>query len=366
MNFAEFPIAALGKRRPGQKTLTFSDTVHGDNGKLFPRTLTITASDAWGLPTSADDEIILGLVQISAQTDFSSQTLHFTRYQLLKILGWIDTQTNYSRLEESLKRWTGITISYDRAWWDNNEKSWVSETFGVIDSVSIYDRERRERRLKMFKDDPKAGCSSIRWSDVVYTSFLSGNIKSLNFEFYKSLNTPISRRMFRFLDKRLYSKRSLNIDLSTFSYAHLGMSVRPDNYELRRKLLPAITELEVKGFLAPLPPSERFKQVSRGRWEVTFARATEKKDEPIVVSSCDDSPSPKKQAAATKRPRRQRRDDERQQPLFVAPYPVPPVVPPSVQVKRAYVRTKREEEAAAEAKRMMEELGLRKRVSPSA
>lgn len=333
MNFAEFPIAALGKRKPGAKTLTFSDTVHGENGKLFPRTLTITASDAWGLPTSADDEVILGLIQIAARDQFKSRDTYFTRYELIKLLGWSKNKVNYQRIEESLARWKGISLYYDRSWWDAREKSWVSESFALLDNVSIYDDERRRRRLQVYNDDPNAGLSSITWNKVVHNNFLAGNIKSLNFEFFTRLHTPTSKRMFRFLDKRLHKGQQLCIDIRCFACSHIGISDEHDSYNIRRKLLPAITELEQKNFLAPLPPSERFRQVARGKWEVTFARASEKKDEPIIITPS--RPSVFKSSAAPKRPRR-RAVDERQQSLFSVPYPVPNELPPSVVAMKNY------------------------------
>ena len=53
MNFCEFPLATLSDRVPGgQKTLEFEDTLKY-GGKEVSRKLTITASDKYGLPTSA-------------------------------------------------------------------------------------------------------------------------------------------------------------------------------------------------------------------------------------------------------------------------------------------------------------------------
>ena len=57
LNLAEFPLCALGDRRdPTQKTLLFEDTIW-DGTRHVPRQLTITGSDAYGLPTALDDEV---------------------------------------------------------------------------------------------------------------------------------------------------------------------------------------------------------------------------------------------------------------------------------------------------------------------
>ena len=57
MNLCEFPIALLTERvPPGFKTMVFEDR-HG--------TLTVTGSDAYGLPTAPDSDVIVGLIQLT-------------------------------------------------------------------------------------------------------------------------------------------------------------------------------------------------------------------------------------------------------------------------------------------------------------
>ena len=72
LNLAEFPLSAIADRLdPSQKTLAFEDRIWDANrGEMVTRQLTITASDQYGLPTALDDEVILGLVQLSKLRDF--------------------------------------------------------------------------------------------------------------------------------------------------------------------------------------------------------------------------------------------------------------------------------------------------------
>jgi len=112
MNLAEFPLATLADRAPsGAKTLVFEDRIW-DRGQRQDRIrrLTITASDKYGLPTATDDEVILGLVQVTKATGFAERQVRFSRYQLIGLLGWRDEGRSYQRLETSLKRWLGVTL----------------------------------------------------------------------------------------------------------------------------------------------------------------------------------------------------------------------------------------------------------------
>ena len=117
---------------------------------MSSRRLTISASDKFGLPTALDDEVILGLVQLSKADNFANRQVQFSRYQLVHLLGWRDEGKSYTRLEESLKRWLGVTLYYENAWWDKCRKRWVDAHFHLLDNVTLYHRSKRgERSAKM-------------------------------------------------------------------------------------------------------------------------------------------------------------------------------------------------------------------------
>ena len=99
LNLAEFPLCALAHRlRPDQKTLRFEDRLFDkQRGELITRQLTITGSDAYGLPTALDDEVLLGLIQLTRLRDFDDRKVPFTRHQLLGILGWRNDSKSYAR-----------------------------------------------------------------------------------------------------------------------------------------------------------------------------------------------------------------------------------------------------------------------------
>ena len=89
MNLAEFPLAVLSTRsNPNIKTLEFSDSIRGKRGELINRKWIITGADKFGLPTSSDDEVLLGLMKLTVDKGFESRKIHFTRYELLKALQW--------------------------------------------------------------------------------------------------------------------------------------------------------------------------------------------------------------------------------------------------------------------------------------
>lgn len=273
LNLAEFPISLLSDRVPsGVKTLVFEDQVFDQQaGEIVKRKLTITGSDAYGLPTATDDEILVALIQLTKLANgFTDRLVHFTRYEILKILGWSDEGRNYARIEESLNRWMGVTLYYDKAWWNKEAKNWVSEKFHFLETVSLLDRDDR-RRLKAKQQE--FAFSSFRWNETIFQSFRAENLKRLNVEIYFSLKSAISKRVYRFLDKRFYHRSRWDFDLREFALEHIGLSRSySDNGKIKEKLQPAIDELTEIGFLIPMSREERYTKVGRSRWKITLVQ----------------------------------------------------------------------------------------------
>ena len=214
LNLAEFPIAALSDRVPdGQTTLVFEDRLEPHDSEPIVRRLTIMGTHKHGLPTSIDDEVLVGLIQLTKRrSNFTDARVPFSRYELIELLGWPQSGPSYRRIEEALNRWVGVVLMYENAWWDNAAKSWVDENFHVLDNVSLYDRERRRpagrsskptarspRRSKRGDGDGEPlPLSSFRWNEVIFQSFQSGNLKQLDLEFYLRLHCPPPNVCFAF------------------------------------------------------------------------------------------------------------------------------------------------------------------------
>lgn len=278
LNLAEFPLAAIADRVPdNQKTLVFEDRIF-DSGKseMITRRLTISASDKFGLPTPLDDEVILGLIQLTKQNAYIDRKVSFSRYQLIQVLGWRHEGRSYERLEKSLLRWLGVTLYYDKAWWDKDAQRWVDENFHVLDHVTLYDQERRLKKLRSSQSE--LPLSSFTWNEVVFRSFKSGYLKAIDLNVFRQLQYAAAKRMYRFLDKRFYHKSRWEFDLMEFACEHVGLSRNYDTGQLKRRLRPAITELETVGFLEPLTPEQRYVKICRGEWRVVFVR----KAQPVI------------------------------------------------------------------------------------
>ena len=213
----------------------------------------------YGLPTAIDDEVLFALIQITKlYNDFREREVKFSRYEVLRLLGWRDDSVNYRRLTESLRRWKRVNLSYEKAWWNKLDQTWMTEEFNIIDNLSIpEDTGRRPGRPPKRRTH---ATTSFHWNKVVFQSFQAENLKRIDAKTYFSLRSSVAKRMYRFLDKRFYHKPEWPFDLHDFAFEHVGLSrsYEKNAGKIKEKLQPGLDELEAIGFISPLPKEKRY------------------------------------------------------------------------------------------------------------
>jgi hypothetical protein len=180
-------------------------------------------------------------------------------------------------------RWLGVTLYYDKAWWDKDEQSWVDESFHILDNVTLYDQERRLKKLR--SGSGELPLSSFTWNEVVFRSFRAGYLKSVDLKLFRELQYAAAKRMYRFLDKRFYHKLRWEFNLHEFAREHVGLSRNYDTGQLKRRLQPAIEELEATNFLEPLSLQQRYLKIARGEWRIVFLKKAQQEEKPLPAQS---------------------------------------------------------------------------------
>jgi plasmid replication initiation protein len=248
MNLAEFPISLLAKRHESNNTiLEFSDTIEGKNGKPMRREWTVTGSEKCGLPLAFDNDVLLALMVLGKEKNFDSRKIYFTRYRLCEIMGWQQGGCKYIRIEEALDRLQGVSIKAKNAVWDNERKVYVTKNFGIIDDYELMDSSRPGP-----SGQDTFPFSYVNLNEVVFESIKAGYIKSLDLRTYFDLESAITKRLYRYLDKKSYgNKKKFEMNLFTLAYAHLGFNNETYKYasDLKKKLTPSHEELIHTGFL---------------------------------------------------------------------------------------------------------------------
>ncbi len=246
MNLAEFPLTVLSTRsNPNEKTMEFQDTVvvKDESTQLnhtIQRKWVITGADKFGLPTSSDDEVLLGLLKLTVDDNFQNRKVYFTRYELLRVLRWTTEGRSYTRLVNALDRLSGVRVKATNAFYDRKARAHSTKNFGIIESYEINDGRSSDLKPSFFI-----------WSEEIFKSFKDGYVKRIDLGFYLDLQSAVSKRLYRFLDKNFYYRGVLRWNLFTLAHEKVGIS---RNYKyasmIRQQLDPAIDELIKCGYLS--------------------------------------------------------------------------------------------------------------------
>lgn len=276
MNLADFPISALQRQQPSNADGRKRDRLEFEATRYDPvsrqrvlQRVTLTSSARDGLPTPADEHVILALLYVAKHShNFADATVYFSPSQMFDVMGWAPNGRSYTRLRDVLRRLKSLTIRYENAWWDAAGRGYEEEVAtGVISAYKI------ARQVSGPRTANTAPLSWATWTQQFHQSLLNGNIKRLDLDLFFRLKTPTAQRMYRFLDKRFYNTESLSMDLIEFACGHVGLTESDNVAILKRRLAPAVAELEEVGFLTRLDPAERYQKVKAGVWRVQFRRA---------------------------------------------------------------------------------------------
>jgi hypothetical protein len=276
LNLADFPISVLQRQQPldggGQKrdTAVYEASRYDRAARRRVRQRVILeTSSRHGLPTPADENVILALLHVAKHThNFREPVVPFAPRQLFRIMGWAPNSRSYDRLRQVLRRLKALVIRYENSWWDIAGRGYEAEVAtGVISEYEL-GRQVSGRR--------KGGAAPpcwVCWTPRFQQSLASGNLKKLDLERLFALRLPTAQRMYRFLDKRFYPPQqppAVEMDLIDFACGHVGLSRVGNVAELKRRLAPAIAELESIGFIAKAEPAQRYQKVKPGVWRVRF------------------------------------------------------------------------------------------------
>ena len=270
MNIVEFPISLLRHEnfKGDVKKLEFSQCIKNSNGTLLKRDWTITSASDFGFPTSSAEDTLVALLEIAKEfNNFSDRTVHFKRKQLLEKMGCpTNNPRYYDRIKKDLNRLTGLLITTQNSFWDNKKKSYSSQAFHIIDDYLIQNEPKR----KLYSKETFP-LSYFRFGEVFFQSLQAGYVKKLDTHFYFSLKYPLSKKLFRILDKRKYFSDIVEFDLFDLAFEKLGMSRTYDKGQIARNLEEPHQELVVKNFLKDHIYKKEWSDIySANRWTISY------------------------------------------------------------------------------------------------
>ncbi len=243
MNLAVLPIARLG--RNDRRTRIEYHGTFKERGKE-QETMVWIVEGAAGLPTEFAERVMVALLYLGSQQDFADRKMRFTVYRVLKVLGLTISNRNYRMVEKALKQLAGVLITSDKAWVERTEEGkqkrvTTSRGFHLVDEYYLHYQDGEEEGPESF----------VLWGARIWKSIQAGYLKMLDIDFYYSIENPLARRLYRFLDKIMAYEPEKPYQIDIFDLANkLGMASYDHAAHLRRPLNTAAQELVERGYLS--------------------------------------------------------------------------------------------------------------------
>jgi hypothetical protein len=238
----KLPFTLPGRRKRKANTLRSEWEGKDKHGRSKTFYKVVSGSDDRGLPAHPAEDIYIGLLYYTAAGTDAKQELRIPTRELLELMQWGTGGRAYRRLKRSLEELLGLTIRTN-ALWDAETESYVEAGFHIIERY----------RLKKVHDAPLFGeqeqqVLEVKWSDELHDYFKHARFKFLEVDVYYSLTSPLAKRLYRWLDDRLYQTGNVAIDIRHLAHNRLEIS-ESTRYpsQIIQKLEPAMEELRKRG-----------------------------------------------------------------------------------------------------------------------
>ncbi|MCM2374699.1 replication initiator protein A [Rhodopirellula sp. ICT_H3.1] len=285
LNLIDFPIAGLQYQQPKDsegkrpdELVCVIDSYDRELDKVVPRKLTRRTASRHGFPTPLEDEVLVGLLTLTRlKNNFTLPRIEFRNAELFDLMGWPHNGSSTTRLGIALDRLTGLTLKYENSWTTEDGSFEKEFTTGILESYNFAKQVQGRR-------SGSSVFSWVQWASEVFADIQRGNVKELNTDEYFSLQLPISRRIYRFLDKQLVQNAHFEMELTTFA-GHIGLSETKHIGKIKERLASAFAELEqIPSFCLPATVEQRFIKRGPGDWLLIAHRSAATESQAVGTS----------------------------------------------------------------------------------
>jgi hypothetical protein len=253
-NLEEFPLFELKARKRGAKARVFEKMIEGEAGVSLNQVWKVMPSGEYGMPGPVDQDVYLAVLQLLQQRGGMPEDgeLSFSLYELRKILGWSDDSGGaYKEIRDALLRIATTSMQSRNAFYSAEERRRIVDTFNIW-SVHFAEHEVkgqtvRERHV-------------LKFHPIFIRNYMAQYLKGIDSDFYWSLRSPVSKRLYRLVDLQRAGGLSWETDL----FGVRDQVPLDYNYpsQIKRALQKAHDELLQRDFLSGVE--------YEGKTEVTY------------------------------------------------------------------------------------------------
>lgn len=247
VNFLLLPFFALSRQDAYQKEgMEYRRKITRD-GRTQEAVWKVSASSEYGYPGPFDKKVYKSVEELLEKRGYPIKNpVTFTLYELCKFMGKENIGGgDYREIKESLERMVATTIKSEGIYYLKGKECYLDDVFHLFSRV-VFTGE-------------KLPSGEVADENYLYiNSWLLDNInqlyiRPLDYNFYKSLNSEIARRLYELLGVKFYGLLRKKKPFLRFKYRTLCklIPLRKQDYISKAKQImdPAHAELRKKGFL---------------------------------------------------------------------------------------------------------------------
>jgi len=260
VNFARLPFFALsrgGLKKKGE--IEYKDTIERGGEKL-DILWRVTANTRYGFPGPFDKKVHKAVEFLISRRGFPVENpLAFSFYEICKLMHISNSGRTKKRIKDALARTKLAGIESKGAFYYKEEKRWIDDIFNLYDRV-IFVGER-------LPNGDIADRNYIFLSDWYLKSLNSFYVKPLDFDYYHSLQSALSGRLYELLSIQFYSLHGKPYSVEYRKLCQLLPIVEQKYFSKAKENLDSAHQaLRDTKFLTQV----RWRETGKGRWIITY------------------------------------------------------------------------------------------------
>ena len=205
LNLAEMPIFKLNSR--DKNNIVKIETEHG---------IYKFKADPLEIPDDKDFFYLLGILSIANKEN--SKKIEFSIYKFLKFLKQPINGKTYNQLEDCLKKWLSVSITFDGNYYENGYHT--KKGFHILNYKILTKKDL----------GGKGGLIKIDLDEEFYEmNILSGFVKTINLNTYRTLSQPLARRLYLYLQKQFFNNKPIFKVSNTKMFPKLPLKLHTQN-----------------------------------------------------------------------------------------------------------------------------------------
>lgn len=242
-NLEEYPLFELKTRHRSKAARTFERTIKGEGDVSLHQVWKVIPSGEYGMPGPVDQDVYLAVLQLLQQRGGMPEDgeLKFSLYELRKLLGWSDDSGGaYNQIKDSLLRIATTSVQSKNAFYVAGDRTRLNDTFTIW---SVHFSEHESKGVTVRESH------MLRFHPIFIRNYLAQYLKGLDADFFWSLKSPFSKRLYRLVDHERKSGLVWHTDVFSLK-TQLPLADYQYASQIKRTIQKAHEELTERGFLS--------------------------------------------------------------------------------------------------------------------